>query len=122
MHKLIQVVLDKRARERSDALAEGRTPIKHEDTITWMEEAAGEHPLDQAAIQLAFAVSALHTTSEAFRQVLLDLCMHPELINAIRDEARNAISESGWTIAGLFKMQLLDSVMKESQRMKAPPG
>ena len=122
MRRMMQDVLDKRTQEMEAALAEGRTPAKHEDTITWIEEAAAGRPVDQAAVQLAFAISALHTSSEAFRQVLLDLCMHPELIQPLRDETKAAISENGWTIAGLFKMQLLDSVMKESQRMKAPPG
>ena len=122
MRRLMRDVLDSRAQEKSVAIADGDAPVKHQDTITWMEEAAGGRPADHAAVQLAFAISALHTTSEAFRQILLDICMHPELLPALRTEVKNAITEHGWTTAGLFNMQLLDSVMKESQRMKAPPG
>jgi cytochrome P450 len=117
---MLQSVLDKRARAREAALAEGRTPEKYEDTIAWMEEAAAGRPFDAVAAQLAFAMSAMHTTSELLKQTVLDICKNPELIQSIRDEVDAAISESGWTTAGLFKMQLLDSVVKESQRLK--PG
>ena len=50
----------------------------------------------------------------------MDICLHPELILAIRDEAQKAVEENGWTTAGLFKMQILDSAVKETLRLK--PG
>jgi cytochrome P450 len=90
--------------------------------ITWLDETAAGRPYDRAAAQLGLAISALHTTSEAFRQVLLDLCLHPDILGPIREEMESAISESGWTMAALAKMQLLDSVMKESQRFKSAIG
>ncbi|ODM18227.1 hypothetical protein SI65_06098 [Aspergillus cristatus] len=93
---------------------------KFNDTIEWLEEIAAGRPYDAAAAQVAFAISAMHITSELLKQALLDICMHPELIPAIRDEANKAIEESGWTTAGVFKMQLLDSAIKETQRLK--PG
>lgn len=62
----------------------------------------------------------MHTTSELLKQALLDIRMHPDLIPALRDEAQKAVEESGWTTAGVFKMQLLDSAVKETQRLK--PG
>lgn len=76
--------------------------------------------MDAAGAQLGFAIGALHTTTELLRQSLLDICAHPELIQPIRDEVKKAVNESGWTTAGLFKMQLLDSIIKETQRLK--PG
>lgn len=91
-----------------------------EDTIQWLEELAAGRPYDAAAAQIAFAISAMHTTSELVKQALLDICMHPDLIRVLRDEAQKAIEESGWTTAGVFKMQLLDSAVKETQRLK--PG
>lgn len=98
------------------------SPKKYEDTITWFEEIAAGRPYDQAASQLALAISALHTTSEAFRQVLLDLCLHPDLLQPMREEISAAIMENGWTTAALAKMELVDSVMKESQRFKSAIG
>ena len=120
--KKLQVILDQRGYARAKAHAEHNPPIKHEDTITWFEEIAAGRPYDPAASQLALAISALHTTSEAFRQVLLDLCLHPDLLDPIREEMTAAIAESGWSSAALAKMQLVDSVMKESQRFKSAIG
>ncbi|WYZ42118.1 hypothetical protein EsH8_V_001013 [Colletotrichum jinshuiense] len=117
---ILTSVLEKRARDKKEALDAGRTPVVHQDTITWMQEQAKGRPFDPAATQLAFAISAMHTTSELLRQVLLDICMHPELIQPLKDEIATAVEESGWTTAGVFKMQLLDSVIKETQRLK--PG
>ncbi|KAK2868056.1 hypothetical protein FQN49_003207 [Arthroderma sp. PD_2] len=98
----------------------GEKPIVHNDTFQWLRDAAAGRPFDHSSAQLAFAVSALHTTTELLKQSLLDICTHPELIQPIRDEVKEAVDKDGWTTASLFKMQLLDSVVKESQRLK--PG
>lgn len=120
--KILASAHEDRAEARSLAIAEGLSPPQHEDTLTWVSEATAHHsrPIDHAAVQLAFAISALHTTSEAFRQILMDLCTHPELIRPLRDEITSAIrdSESELNIAALSRFHLLDSVMKESQRLK----
>ncbi|KAK6201769.1 hypothetical protein LQW54_009348 [Pestalotiopsis sp. IQ-011] len=62
----------------------------------------------------------MHTTTELLKQTLVDICMHPELIEPLRSEAEAAIGQNGWTTAGMSQMQLMDSVIKETQRMK--PG
>lgn len=115
---MVQRVISNREKAKHAALAKGQDPPKHEDTLTWVQEAVGESPIDAAVVQLAFAISALHTTSEAFRQIMLDLCMHPELLQPLRDELEAVISHGGVNPSSLSKLHLLDSVMKESQRMK----
>ena len=117
--RILQPTFDQRARVRGTSI-ESHKAEKFNDTIEWLEEIAAGRPYDAAAAQIAFAISAMHTTSDLLKQALLDICMHPELIPAIRDEANKAIEESGWTTAGVFKMQLLDSAIKETQRLK--PG
>ncbi|KAI9932136.1 hypothetical protein MW887_009645 [Aspergillus wentii] len=116
---MLQPTFDRRAHEKATSSESNKTK-KFNDTIEWLEEIAAGRPYDAAAAQIAFAISAMHTTSELLKQALLDICMHPELIPAIRDEAKKAVEESGWTTAGVFKMQLLDSAIKETQRLK--PG
>ncbi|KAL4751799.1 hypothetical protein BDW72DRAFT_202855 [Aspergillus terricola var. indicus] len=113
---MLQPIFDGRAREQ----ARSHKTEKFNDTIEWLEETAAGRPYDAAAAQIAFAISAMHTTSELLKQALLDICMHPELIPAIRDEANKAVEESGWSTASVFKMQLLDSAVKETLRLK--PG
>jgi Cytochrome P450 len=122
VHEKVQAVLERREAERVAAGDDGRVIKSYEDTITWFEETAAGRPYDRAAAQLALAISALHTTSEAFRQVLLDVCLHPNILQPMREEMEAAVRENGWTIATLAKMQLVDSVMKESQRFKSAIG
>lgn len=118
----LQTVLDQRARERATALGEGLEAKNHADMITWFEETAAGRSYDRAAAQLGLAISALHTTSEAFRQILLDVCLHPEILQPMQEEMEKAISKSGWTLTALAEMKLVDSVMKESQRFKSAIG
>lgn len=116
---MLQPIFDMRAQTKYDSI-DGQEAQTFNDTIQWLEDIAAGRPYDAAAAQIAYAISAMHTTSELLKQALLDICMHPELIPAIRNEAKTAVEESGWTIAGLFKMELLDSAIKETQRLK--PG
>jgi cytochrome P450 len=116
---MLQPIFDQRADRKSTSIESQKTE-KFNDTIQWLDEVAAERPYDATAAQIAFAISAMHTTSELLKQALLDICMHPELIPDIRYEASKAVEESGWSTAGVFKMRLLDSVVKETQRLK--PG
>ncbi|PQE08277.1 Cytochrome P450 protein [Rutstroemia sp. NJR-2017a BVV2] len=114
---MLRPILDSRAQMKSTAEINAEQPPKFDDTIEWIEEEAAGRPIDAAEVQLGFAIGALHTTTELLKQSLLDICAHPELIQQIRQEVIEAVQESGWTTAGLFKMQLLDSAIKETQRM-----
>lgn len=117
--RLLQPVVEYRAAAKKEAEADGRV-CRFYDTIEWIEQAAKGRPFDAAAAQLGLAMGAMHTTTELVKQTILDICCHSELIEPLRDEMRQAIGENGWTTAGLFKMKLLDSVLKETQRLK--PG
>lgn len=93
------------------------TSTKYDDSITWMHEKAGGRPYDAAAAQLGLAMAATITTSELLKQTLIDICAHPELISPLREEIDSAIKQYGWSATGLFHMELLDSVIKETQRL-----
>ncbi|KAL7935003.1 cytochrome P450 [Trichoderma chlorosporum] len=118
--QLLQPILQKRRQAIDEAMSARQSLPIFNDTITYIEEIAAGRPFDAAATQLAFAISAMHTTTELLKQTLVDICLHPELISPLRDEAKAAIGQHGWTTAGMFQMQLMDSVIKESQRLK--PG
>ncbi|CCF42363.1 cytochrome P450 [Colletotrichum higginsianum] len=117
---LLQPIMDKRRRTAFELKAAGQDSPSYNDTVAWVEEVAAGRPYDPAATQLGFAIAAMHTTTELLKQTLVDICFHPELIQPLRDEAEAAVGQHGWTTAGLFQMQLMDSVIKETQRMK--PG
>jgi cytochrome P450 len=119
---MLAAVLQDHAKARDSVIAEGRRPPPLDDTLTLVSEATvgRPQPINHAAVQLAFAISAPHTTSEAFRQVLLDLCIYTELVQPLREEIKNVMRDNNpdIDIAALSKLYLLDSVMKESQRLK----
>lgn len=115
----VRIMLQEEVVRRRAAKSSGAI---YNDAIEWTSAAACDENIDQAALQLGLAVAALFTTSEALRQTVVELCKNTDIIPAVREEIQQAISESGWTMSALFKMKLLDSVMKESQRTLPPLG
>ncbi|KAL8685502.1 MAG: hypothetical protein Q9224_005790, partial [Gallowayella concinna] len=96
-----------------------------EDTLlSWMMEVAQESessPNDLAHMQLMLALAAIHTSQSSAVDILFDLAAHPDDLDQIREEIREAASESdGWQKASYAKLRKLDSFMKESQRVHPP--
>lgn len=117
--QLMKSILEEREAAKKAAEAEGRNCQNH-DAIEWIEEAAIGRPFDAAAAQLALAMAVLHTTTELTKQAILDILWHPELMGPVRGEVQRVVRENAWSTAGVFKVQLLDSILKETQRLK--PG
>lgn len=92
------------------------------DGIVWLDEVAKGQPYDPVTVQLGVSVTAIHTTTDLLSQTVLDLAAHPEMIEPLRREIREVLAENGWEKTALQKMKLLDSVMKETQRVKPISG
>ncbi|BCS18835.1 cytochrome P450 [Aspergillus puulaauensis] len=90
------------------------------DALSWIDGVAGETGVkyDPTLTQLRLAYAAVHTTSDMMTKVLAAICEHDELIQPLREEIAAVVTEHGWTEAGLAKMILLDSVLKETQRLE----
>lgn len=116
--KIIIPIMEERRKRQEAALRDGKPPKRNNDAMDWMEEIAKGRPYDPVAIQLTFSVAAIHTTSDMMTQVLYDLCGRDELINALREEIVSVIQAEGWKKTALYKLQLMDSFLKESQRLK----
>lgn len=105
------------------AVSKGNVPEAYNDALTWvskLRETEG-HTIDPASAQLAFALASLHTTTQLLQQAITDIAVHPELIEPLRDEISASLEQGGgWTTKALAQMQLLDSCIKETQRLK--PG
>ncbi|KAH8749751.1 cytochrome P450 [Diaporthe sp. PMI_573] len=116
---ILKPVLEKRAAAKAAAAAEGKT-IDFNDAIEWFENAAAKSKADYepAAMQLFLSIVAIHTTSDLMTQVVTDLAGHPEVIEDLRKEIKEVLSDGGWKKTTLTNMKLLDSVIKESQRLK----
>ncbi|KAI0025227.1 cytochrome P450 [Xylariomycetidae sp. FL0641] len=100
------------------AHAAGEKPPKVADTIGWMYEVAKGRDTDFVAGQLSLTMAAIHTTTETTCQALLDLCEYPEVAAQLRAEAVRVLGEHGWAKTSLYKLKLLDSFLKEGQRVR----
>lgn len=115
---IINPVLEERRLAKEAAIRAGKTPERYHDAMEWMEESAKGRPYEPDIAQLSFSLAAIHTTSDMLSQVLLDLCGKEEIVQELRDEIITVIREEGWKKPTLYKLKLMDSVLKESQRLK----
>ncbi|KAH8802426.1 cytochrome P450 monooxygenase [Xylogone sp. PMI_703] len=112
-----QIIMQRRQRRTAAALE--KVPSEQpRDTMDWLEEIAQGRDYHPAIPQLMLALATVHTTSDLLTQVLIDLCQHKELFQPLREEIRMILQTDGWKRSSLYKMKLLDSVIKESQRLK----
>ncbi|KAE8327618.1 cytochrome P450 [Aspergillus sergii] len=112
---IVQEVVQKREQEAEAAMNQGLVAPQYNDVLAWtMQVPENRHPAGD--IQLALAMAALFTTTELFKQILINIARHLELVEPLRKEIKMSLSEHGLGLTALAKMELLDSVMKESQR------
>jgi cytochrome P450 len=95
--------------------------VEYEDAIEWFEREAQGRDYEAAVAQLIISVAAIHTTTELTTQVMTDLVQHPDVLDEVRQEMVRVLLDGGWTKTSLYSMKLLDSVIKESLRLK-PTG
>jgi hypothetical protein len=112
--KIVNAVLEKR---RADQAA-GITSPEYNDALKWFEDQAKGRPYDPAIAQMVLVFVSAHTTTDLLTQVLFDLAQHPELIEPLRKETISVLSKDGWKGVSQHSLQLLDSVVKETQRLK----
>ncbi|RYC58244.1 hypothetical protein CHU98_g7965 [Xylaria longipes] len=115
---IIQPVIDQRMEEKRKALEAGLPVPTYDDAIDWAQEESKQTPWDPATFQLAMANAAVHTTTDLISQTILELLAHPELIQHLRDEAIEVLRIHGWTKTALYNLKLMDSILKETQRVK----
>lgn len=115
---LITPILNERRANRAAALKAGKAPTQHNDAIDWMEDVAKGRPYNPAISQLLLSMAAIHTSADMLTQILFDLASQPDLIQALREEIITVTRENGWSKISLYKLVLMDSTIKESQRLK----
>ena len=107
-------------RERIRALREkqGQAPEVVQDTLEWMKKVGKGRSFDPTKVQLALSLAAIHTTTDLITWLLLCLAQNPEVIQPLRDEIVSVLKADGWKKTSLYNLKLMDSAMKESQRLK----
>jgi cytochrome P450 len=86
-------------------------------SVAWVDAFASGNKYDAAMVQLRLANASIHSSADLLTKVLINLCEQPDLIQDLRDEVISALGENGWRASTLNQLKLLDSVLKESQRL-----
>lgn len=113
------------------ARARGEDVEEEDILLHWMMDHATEeeNKVDNMALRNLFiTLAAVHTTSMSASHMLFDLCAHPEWLDVMREEISQvncelgplgsspAASPKNW----LARLEKLDSLFVESQRMNLP--
>ncbi|KAF2994023.1 hypothetical protein E8E14_001934 [Neopestalotiopsis sp. 37M] len=115
--QIINATLQQR-RQVKEQCGKNQEVPRFDDAIEWIEQAAKGVAYDPTAIQLALSLAAIHTTTDLLCQALTRIAQNPDILAPLREEIVSNLRESGWQKSSLYNMKLLDSVLKESQRMK----
>ncbi|RYP35293.1 hypothetical protein DL767_003881 [Monosporascus sp. MG133] len=109
----------KRVEKMEKARARGEKVPKSMDALSWILEVGEGKKFDPAHVQLALSVVSINTAGEVMAQAVMDLCEHPELIAALRKEIVRVVKGNGWQKSTFYQLKLMDSFMRESQRVHA---
>jgi cytochrome P450 len=71
-----------------------------------------------ADCQIALTLAAIHTTTDLLSQTMVNIATYPEMFTALREEVIRVLSKHGLKKAALADLKLMDSFLKETQRMK----
>ncbi|KAF9767741.1 hypothetical protein IL306_015050 [Fusarium sp. DS 682] len=100
-------------------LAEARAqdkPSPFDDSLEWFErEGSKRHP---ALIQISLSLVAIHTTSDLVMETMFNIAQHPDLFQPLREEIVHVLNAEGLKKTALYNLKLMDSVVKESQRLR----
>jgi cytochrome P450 len=110
----------KRRHLAAESESESDNEPRLQDTLDWYEQLSKSsgRPVNVSNGQIALSMAAIHTTSNLLTNVMYDLAAYPEYIQPLRDEILAVIAEDGCLKkSSLLKLKLMDSVMKETQRV-----
>ena len=118
--RILLGIIERRRAAKAAAKAGGWPAPEYNDAIAWFEQDVREHDshYDPVVAQLILAQAAIETTADLLTQTILDIAQHPEIVEPLRHEITQVIQEGGWKKSSLYDMKLVDSVLRESQRLK----
>ncbi|TLS22199.1 uncharacterized protein PpBr36_10031 [Pyricularia pennisetigena] len=118
--KVVTEIVDRRRKVKAASRLEGRSLPVFSDAVEWWEQDSKDEDsgYDPVIGQLVLAQSSIHTTTDFFTQVIVDVAAHPEVKHPLVQEGQQATVKLGRSKSALYDMRLTESVLKESQRMK----
>lgn len=117
---IIAPVIERRRAENAATTTDSHGKVERYDSIEWLEQTAQEKKIkyQPAAMQLTLALSAIHTTTDLLTTTMYELLQSPDTIQLLRDEIVSVIPDGGLKHSSLYNLKLMDSVIKEAQRLK----
>ncbi|KAJ1325322.1 cytochrome P450 monooxygenase 2 [Microdochium nivale] len=110
-----RVLEDRRVRRRDGKGETERVP----NAIDWFEEESAGAPYDAGRLQVMLSTVATHTTTDLLSETMLRLVQEPDFIEELRAEIKSVLlAEGAWTKNALFNLKLVDSALKEAQRLR----
>ncbi|CAH0042910.1 unnamed protein product [Clonostachys rhizophaga] len=118
--KILQPIVDRRKDLRRAAVATCELVPEFDDALGWVEREAAAKSVDcnPSIFQLLLSTVSINTTTDLLEQCMLYLAQDPGIISSLREEIHDVLRHHGWSKSSLSNMKLLDSVIKESQRLK----
>lgn len=116
--RILQPVIERRRALQAEALARGEPAPAFDDALTWFEKEYAHHEYDPAIAQITLSTVAIDTTADLLQATMLQLARHPEVLQALRDEVVDVLGKQGLKKVALYNLKLMDSILKETQRMK----
>ena len=116
--RLLFPILEAREQDEKNGKKE-----EYKDTIYWMQQRSSHIQSfdfkEQAHVQLIIGLAAIHTTGMATTHMLYDLAARQEYVEPLRREVEKVLGMEGGKLTkqGLGRLRLMDSFMKESQRL-----
>ncbi|KAF7590698.1 hypothetical protein BBP40_002534 [Aspergillus hancockii] len=118
--QIITPVIEKRRQAKSQAQAQTEknpVPVSN-NAIDLADMEANGRPYDPAILQLVLSFAAIHTASDLLAHTLILLSKHTDLLGSLRSEMIEVLRTHGWKKTAIYNLRLLDSALKESQRVK----
>lgn len=115
---ILKPILEERELMKAEARKMGTPVPVFEDTLEWLQEESQGAAYDPAAYQMLLTIAAIHTTSDLLSQVIMRLGNEPHLIDDLRAEIVSVLGAQGFSKASIANLKLMDSALKETQRMK----
>lgn len=115
--RAIKPLIEKREAKKAEAVARGEKPPVYNDSLEWFEQEYTT-AYDPAVAQITLSIVAIHTTSDLLQMTMFSIARHPELFTPLREEVIRVLGSQGLTKQALYELKLMDSVIKEAQRMK----
>lgn len=118
IHRARDILMPVLERERQVMQSNDTSTDRVFSTLTFIDQYANGSRYDATMAQLRLTAVSVLTTSDMVEKVLARICEYPELIQPLREEAISAFESDGLHHKSLLKLTLMESVMKESQRLE----